>query len=94
MARGALRHVYPLGRLFRSCRASEWLAQGNLDECFVNYLMLQWLNTYPQALDYLANGRYYPIDGRDYFNSWPIFEEVRDNPTCGYPCGATAGRSP
>lgn len=58
---------------------------GNLDECFGNYLMLQWLNTYPQAPDYLANGRYYPIHGRDYFNSWPIFEEVRDNPTYGYP---------
>ena len=26
-----------------------------------------------------------PIHGRDYFNSWPIFEEVRDNPLYGYP---------
>ena len=28
---------------------------------------------------------YTPIHGRDYFNSWPIFEEIRDNPPYGYP---------
>jgi hypothetical protein len=58
---------------------------GNLDECMGNYMMLQFLNAYPQAPDYLANGMYTPVHGRDYFNSWPIFEEVRDNPLYGYP---------
>jgi carbonic anhydrase/acetyltransferase-like protein (isoleucine patch superfamily) len=58
---------------------------GNLDECMGNWMMLQFLNWYPQAPDYLANGMYTPIHGRDYFNSWPIFEMAIQTPGYGYP---------
>jgi hypothetical protein len=58
---------------------------GNLDECMGNWGMLQFLNYYPQAPDYLANGMYTPIHGRDYFNSWPIFEMAIQTPGYGYP---------
>ncbi|MGA2749295.1 MAG: DUF6055 domain-containing protein [Verrucomicrobiota bacterium] len=58
---------------------------GNLYECMGDWMMLQFLNWYPQAEVYIANGMYYPIHGRDYFDSWPIFETAIQTPLYGYP---------
>lgn len=52
-------------------------------ECTANWMLLQFLNTYPQAGGYLANGMYYPAHGRDYYDSWVIWEAAHDAPRYG-----------
>lgn len=52
-------------------------------ECHANWMQLQFLNGYPQAREYLYNGMYYPAHGRDYYDSFMIWEEARENPRYG-----------
>ena len=52
-------------------------------ECTANWLQLQFLNSYPQAGAYIWNGMYYPAHGRDYYDSWVIWEAAHDDPRYG-----------
>jgi hypothetical protein len=52
-------------------------------ECTANWMQLQFLNSYPQAGGYVANGMYYPCHGRDYYDSWTIWEAAHDDPRYG-----------
>jgi len=54
-------------------------------ECTANWMMLQFLNTYPQGGGYIANSIYYPAHGRDYYDSWAIWEAALDDPRYGVP---------
>ena len=52
-------------------------------ECTANWMQLQFLNSYPQAGAYIQNGMYYPAHGRDYYDSWMIWETAREDPRYG-----------
>lgn len=52
-------------------------------ECTANWMQLQFLNSYPQAGPYLYNGMYYPAHGRDYYDSWVIWEAAREDTRYG-----------
>jgi len=52
-------------------------------ECTANWMMLQFLSTYPQAGGYIYNGMYYPAHGRDYYDSWTIWEAALNDPRYG-----------
>jgi hypothetical protein len=52
-------------------------------ECTANWMQLQFLNTYPQAAAYLYNSMYYPAHGRDYYDSFLIWEAAHDDPRYG-----------
>ncbi|MCX6880883.1 MAG: DUF6055 domain-containing protein, partial [Verrucomicrobia bacterium] len=52
-------------------------------ECTANWMMLQYNNSYPQARGYLENGVYYPAHGRDYYDSFMIWEAARDDARYG-----------
>jgi len=52
-------------------------------ECTANWMLLQFLNSYPQAGGYISNGMYYPAHGRDYYDSWVIWEAAKDDPRYG-----------
>ncbi len=52
-------------------------------ECSANWMLLQFLNSYPQAGGYLYNSVFYPAHGRDYYDSWMIYEAAKDDPRYG-----------
>ena len=52
-------------------------------ECTANWMQLQFLNSYPQAGGYIANGMYYPAHGRDYYDSFTIWEAAREDARYG-----------
>jgi hypothetical protein len=52
-------------------------------ECHANWMQLQFLNSYPQAGGYLYNSVFYPAHGRDYYDSWMIFEAASEDPRYG-----------
>ncbi len=52
-------------------------------ECMANWMQLQFLNSYPQAGGYIANGMYYPCHGRDYYDSFMIWETALEDPRYG-----------
>ncbi len=52
-------------------------------ECTANWMQLQFLNSYPQAGGYIYNGMYYPAHGRDYYDSFTIWEAARDDARYG-----------
>ena len=52
-------------------------------ECTANWMQLQFLNSYPQAGGYLYNSVFYPAHGRDYYDSWMIWEAAKEDPKYG-----------
>jgi hypothetical protein len=58
-------------------------SSGSWWECTANWMQLQFLNTYPQAGGYLYNSMYYPAHGRDYYDSFLIWEAAHDDPRYG-----------
>lgn len=52
-------------------------------ECTANWMQLQFLNSYPQAGGYIYNGMYYPAHGRDYYDSFMIWEAAREDARYG-----------
>lgn len=52
-------------------------------ECTANWMQLQFLNSYPQAGAYIYNGVYYPCHGRDYYDSFTIWEAAREDARYG-----------
>jgi hypothetical protein len=52
-------------------------------ECTANWLQLQFLNSYPQPGAYIANGMYYPAHGRDYYDTYMIWEAAREDARYG-----------
>jgi hypothetical protein len=58
-------------------------SSGSWWEGHANWMQLQFLNSYPQARGYIENGMYYPSHGRDYYDSFMIWEEARENPAYG-----------
>lgn len=52
-------------------------------ECTANWMQLQFLNSYPQAGGYLYNSVFYPAHGRDYYDSWMIWEAANEDPRYG-----------
>jgi hypothetical protein len=52
-------------------------------ECTANWMQLQFLNSYPQAGAYIYNGMYYPAHGRDYYDSFVIWEAAREDARYG-----------
>jgi autotransporter-associated beta strand protein len=52
-------------------------------ECTANWMQLQFLNAYPQAGGYLYNSVFYPAHGRDYYDSWMIWEAAKEDPRYG-----------
>ncbi|MGN6642412.1 MAG: DUF6055 domain-containing protein [Verrucomicrobiota bacterium] len=58
-------------------------SSGSWWECSANWMLLQFLNSYPQAGGYLYNSVFYPAHGRDYYDSWVIWEAAKDDPRYG-----------
>ncbi len=58
-------------------------SSGSWWEGHANWMQLQFLNTYPQAGAYLYNGIYYPSHGRDYYDSFMIWEAAREHARYG-----------
>jgi hypothetical protein len=58
-------------------------SSGSWWEAHANWMQLQFLNSYPQAGGYLYNSVFYPAHGRDYYDSWMIFEAAREDPRYG-----------
>ncbi len=58
-------------------------SSGSWWEAHANWMQLQFLNTYPQAGGYLYNSVFYPAHGRDYYDSWMIFEAAREDSRYG-----------
>jgi hypothetical protein len=58
-------------------------SSGSWWEGHANWMMLQYLNTYPQAAGYIYNGMYYPSHGRDYYDSFMIWEAAREDARYG-----------
>lgn len=58
-------------------------SSGSWWECTANWMMLQFENSYPQPGGYLANSMYYPAHGRDYYDSYMIWEAARDDARYG-----------
>ncbi len=58
-------------------------SSGSWWEGHANWMMLQYLNSYPQAGGYIYNGMYYPSHGRDYYDSFMIWETARDDARYG-----------
>ncbi len=52
-------------------------------EATANWMQLQFLNSYPQAGGVIWNSMYYPCHGRNYYDSWTIYEAARENPAFG-----------
>lgn len=52
-------------------------------ECTANWFQLQLLNSYPGPGGLLANSMYYCTHGRDYYDSWIIWEAAREDPRYG-----------
>jgi hypothetical protein len=58
-------------------------SSGSWWECTANWMQLQFLNSYPQAGGYIANGMYYPCHGRDYYDSFMIWETALEDSRYG-----------
>jgi carbonic anhydrase/acetyltransferase-like protein (isoleucine patch superfamily) len=58
-------------------------SSGSWWEAHANWMQLQFLNSYPQAGGYLYNSVFYPAHGRDYYDSWMIFEAAREDSRYG-----------
>jgi len=58
-------------------------SSGSWWECTANWMLLQLLNAYPQSGGYLYNSVFYPAHGRDYYDSWMIYEAAKDDPRYG-----------
>lgn len=58
-------------------------SSGSWWEGHANWMMLQFLNSYPQAGGYIQNGMYYPSHGRDYYDSFMIWEAAREDARYG-----------
>lgn len=52
-------------------------------ECTANWMQLQFLNTYPQPGAMLYNPMYYPAHGRDYYDTYMIWEAAREDSRYG-----------
>jgi hypothetical protein len=52
-------------------------------ECTANWMLLQFLNTYPGPANVIGNPMYYPAHGRDYYDTWTIWEAAHDDPRYG-----------
>lgn len=52
-------------------------------ECTANWFQLQLLNNYPTPYNLLWNSMYYPVHGRDYYDSWTIWETAREDERYG-----------
>jgi len=52
-------------------------------ECTANWMQLQFLNGYPQAGALIWNSMYYPAHGRDYYDSFAIWEAALDDSRYG-----------
>ena len=59
-------------------------ASGPWWECFANWMMLQFNQTYPNTWEYKVNCCFYPGHGRYYYFHWPIFELFKDKTGYGY----------
>ena len=53
-------------------------------EAHANWMMLQFLNTYPSATNIVDKSEFYWGHGRHYYDSWHIFEHLKDEPGFGY----------
>ena len=53
-------------------------------EAHANWMMLQFLNTYPAATNVEDNAELYWGHGRHYYDCWHIFEHLKDEPGFGY----------
>jgi hypothetical protein len=58
-------------------------SSGTWWECTANWMQLQFLNSYPQAGGYLYNSVFYPAHGRDYYDSWMIWEAAKEDSRYG-----------
>lgn len=58
-------------------------SSGGWWECTANWMQLQFLNTYPQAGNYVANSPLYPAHGRDYYDTWTIWETALNDSRYG-----------
>lgn len=52
-------------------------------EAHANWMMLQFLNTYPAATNVVDNAEFYWGHGRHYYDCWHIFEHLKDEPGFG-----------
>jgi hypothetical protein len=52
-------------------------------ECTTNWMQLQLLNTYPPPDNVIYNPMYYPCHGRDFYDTWTIWEAAKDDPRYG-----------
>ena len=52
-------------------------------ECTANWMLLQVISVYPQATNMLYNGPLYPCHGRDYYDTWLIWEAALNDSRYG-----------
>ena len=52
-------------------------------ECTANWMLLQFINVYPQATNVVYNGPLYPCHGRDYYDTWTIWEAALNDSRYG-----------
>ncbi|MEI6605089.1 MAG: YDG domain-containing protein [Verrucomicrobiota bacterium] len=52
-------------------------------ECTANWMELQLENNYPGPGNVIYNPMYYPAHGRDYYDTWTIYEAAKDDPRYG-----------
>lgn len=53
-------------------------------EAHANWMMLQFINTYPPITIVNPNASFYWGHGRHYYDCWQIFEHLKDEPGFGY----------
>lgn len=53
-------------------------------EAHANWMMLQFINTYPAAINIADKSEFYWGHGRHYYDCWQIFEHLKDEPGFGY----------
>ncbi|MCX6345305.1 MAG: DUF6055 domain-containing protein [Armatimonadetes bacterium] len=58
-------------------------SSGSWWECTANWMQLQFLNSYPQSINTLFNGPLYPCHGRDYYDTWMIWETALNDARYG-----------
>lgn len=53
-------------------------------EAHANWMMLQYLNSYPPAGPIVQNSNFYMGHGRHYYDCWQIFEHLKEEPGFGH----------
>jgi hypothetical protein len=86
-----MRHTPPSGatphELAHACQMHGYVhspGSGFWWEAHANWMMLQFINTYPPVTNMVQSSNFYMGHGRHYYDCWQIFEHLKDEPGFGY----------